>query len=93
MEKLKECVGLKKKEAVLEAFAKHMKNLTLPSLREIQEMKKKYTLLIHRTSPQIKTWFHNKQKTLKRICKYIIFVNFILHTVKNLSNKNTYKYI
>jgi len=63
------------KETVLEAFAKHMKNLTLPSLREIQEMKKKYTLLAHRTSPQIKTWLHNKQKTLKRTC---ILVNFIL---------------
>lgn len=68
----------REKEAVLEAFAKHMENLILPSLREIQEMKKKYTLLAHRTSPQIKTWLHNKQKTLKRTCKYFIYIHIDL---------------
>lgn len=42
-----------------------MKNLTLPSLKEIQEVRTKYTCLMNRTSPQIKTWIHNKQKTLR----------------------------
>ncbi|XP_067210590.1 putative mediator of RNA polymerase II transcription subunit 29 [Linepithema humile] len=56
----------KEKETVLQAFAIHMGNLTLPSLREIQEIKKKYKCLSHRTSPQIKTWIHNKQKTLRQ---------------------------
>lgn len=54
----------KERETVLQAFATHMGNLTLPSLREIQEIKRKYKCLSHRTSPQIKTWIHNKQKTL-----------------------------
>ncbi|XP_071582128.1 uncharacterized protein [Temnothorax nylanderi] len=62
------------KEAVLRAFAKHMENLTLPSLKEIQQMKKKYTLLANRTSPQIKTWIH-KQKTLKHTCQYFILID------------------
>lgn len=53
------------KEAALHAFAGHMENHTLPSLREIQEIKKKYISLARRTSPQIKTWLHNKQKTLQ----------------------------
>ncbi|KAM0736423.1 hypothetical protein ACS0PU_010384 [Formica fusca] len=53
------------KNDALQAFAKHMENLTLPSLKEIQEMKKKYTSLTNRTSPQIKTWLHNKQKALR----------------------------
>ncbi|XP_029662925.1 uncharacterized protein LOC115235345 isoform X2 [Formica exsecta] len=53
------------KEAALHAFAGHMENHTLPSLREIQEVKKKYISLARRTSPQIKTWLHNKQKTLQ----------------------------
>jgi len=56
------------KEAALRAFSKHMENLTLPSLAEIQEMKKIYTSLACRTSPQIKTWLHNKQKAV-RSCK------------------------
>ncbi|XP_067217011.1 homeobox protein 4-like isoform X1 [Linepithema humile] len=56
----------KEKETVLQAFAIHMGNLTLPSLQEIQEIKKKYKCLSHRTSPQIKTWIHNKQKTLRQ---------------------------
>lgn len=55
----------KEKETVLQAFAAYMDNLTLPSLREIQEVKKKYKCLSHRTSPQIKTWIHNKQKALR----------------------------
>lgn len=56
----------KEKETVLQAFAKHMEKLTLPSLREIQEKKKKYSCLFHRTSPQIKTWIHNKQKAVRQ---------------------------
>ncbi|XP_029170146.1 uncharacterized protein LOC114939876 isoform X4 [Nylanderia fulva] len=56
----------KEKETVLQAFSTHMKNLTLPSLREIQETKKKYSCLFNRTSPQIKTWIHNKQKALRQ---------------------------
>lgn len=54
-----------KKEAALQAFSQHVKNGTLPSLKEIQLMKKKYTVLTRRTSPQIKTWLHNKQKNKK----------------------------
>lgn len=50
------------KKAALEAFAQHVDNGTLPSLKEIQLMKKKYTVLTRRTSPQIKTWLHNQQK-------------------------------
>lgn len=42
-----------------------MENLTLPSLKEIEEMKKKYISLTNRTSPQIKTWLHNNQKALR----------------------------
>lgn len=53
------------KNDALQAFAKHMENLTLPSLKEIQEMKKKYISLTNRTSPQIKTWLHNNQKALR----------------------------
>lgn len=48
-----------------------MESLKLPSLREIQEVKKKYTALAQRTSPQIKTWLHNKQKNLRRQCEYL----------------------
>lgn len=54
-------------ETVFQAFSKHMKNLTLPSLQEIQQAKQKYSCLMHRTSPQIKTWIHNKQKTLRHL--------------------------
>ncbi|XP_050452408.1 uncharacterized protein LOC126852008 [Cataglyphis hispanica] len=54
------------KEAVLHAFAQHMDNHTLPSLREIQEVRKKYISLARRTSPQIKTWLHNKQKNFQK---------------------------
>ncbi|XP_039304119.1 uncharacterized protein LOC113005529 isoform X2 [Solenopsis invicta] len=57
----------KEQDTALEAFANYMKNLKLPSLKEIQEVKKKYTCLAQRTSPQIKTWLHNKQKAL-RLC-------------------------
>lgn len=53
------------KDDVLQAFAKHMENSTLPSLKEIQETKKKYRSLSNRTSPQIKTWLYNKQKMLQ----------------------------
>ncbi|XP_077277341.1 uncharacterized protein LOC143905657 isoform X3 [Temnothorax americanus] len=54
------------KKAVLQAFAQHMANHTLPSLREIQETKINYPCLANRTSPQIKTWLHYKQKSMKR---------------------------
>jgi len=54
------------KSDALNAFAHHMKNLTLPTLKEIQETKKKYTSLAKRTSPQMKTWLHNKQKVLRK---------------------------
>jgi len=63
----------KEQEAALEAFAKYMENLKLSSLKEIQEVKKKYTCLAQRTSSQIKTWLHNKQKAL-RLCKYLLFL-------------------
>lgn len=56
----------KKKETALQAFASHMNQLTLPSLQEIQEIKKKYKYLSRRTSPQIKTWLHNRQKILRQ---------------------------
>lgn len=49
-----------------------MENLTLPSLREIQEVKKQYTSLAQRTSPQIKTWIHNKQKAFRKQCEYVL---------------------
>jgi len=52
-----------------------MKKQKLPSLREIQIVKKKYTLLANRTSPQIKTWLHNQQKASQRQRKYIYYVN------------------
>lgn len=61
----------KEQETALHAFAKFMESLKLPSLREIQEVKKKYTALAQRTSPQIKTWLHNKQKNLRRQCEYL----------------------
>lgn len=54
------------KKTALSAFAQHMENYTLPSLKEIQEVKKKYISLARRTSPQIKTWLHNKLKTLRQ---------------------------
>lgn len=41
----------KEKETVLEAFSIHMKNLTLPSLQEIQQAKQNYSCLLRRTSP------------------------------------------
>lgn len=47
-----------------------MENLKLPSLREIQEVRKKYAALAQHTSPQIKTCLHNKQKALRRQCEY-----------------------
>lgn len=50
------------KQAVFQAFALHVQNRTLPSLKEIQEVKKKYNSLVRRSSPQIKTWLHNQQK-------------------------------
>lgn len=57
------------KETVLQAFATHMKNLTLPSLHKIQKVKGKYNCLSHRTSPQIKTWISNIQKTRRQSTK------------------------
>ncbi|XP_071647548.1 uncharacterized protein [Temnothorax longispinosus] len=54
-------------ETALRVFAIHMKNLTLPTFREIQEVKKNYSCLSHRTSPQIKAWINNKQKPLKAV--------------------------
>ncbi|XP_077280471.1 uncharacterized protein LOC143907508 isoform X2 [Temnothorax americanus] len=48
-------------EAALEGFAKYMEEKTLPSLKDIQEIRKKYKCLSKRTSPQIKTWIYNKQ--------------------------------
>lgn len=50
------------KQAAFRAFGRHVENHTLPSLKEIQEVKKKYSSLVRRTSPQIKTWLHNQQK-------------------------------
>jgi len=50
------------KQAALQAFARHVENRKLPSLKEIQEVKKKYNSLGRRTSPQIKTWIHNQIK-------------------------------
>jgi len=52
-----------------------MKSLKLPSLKTIQEIKRKYTVLAQRTSPQIKTWLHNKQKTLRQQCEYYYINN------------------
>jgi hypothetical protein len=34
------------KQAVFQAFARHIENHTLPSLKEIQEVKKKYSSLV-----------------------------------------------
>lgn len=53
------------KQAALQAFAQHVKNHTLPSLKEIQEVKKKNKSLAQRSSPQIKTWIHNQLKKKK----------------------------
>ncbi|XP_020298571.1 uncharacterized protein LOC109862834 isoform X2 [Pseudomyrmex gracilis] len=50
------------KHTVLQAFARHIENHTLPSLHEIQEVKKGYVSLARRSLPQIKTWLHNQQK-------------------------------
>lgn len=50
------------KQAVLQPFAQHIENRTLPSLGEIQKAKMKYKSLVRRSSPQIKTWLHNQQK-------------------------------
>lgn len=55
------------KQAVLKAFAQHVENQTLPSLKEIQEVKKKYNSLARRSSPQIKTWLHNQQKKQRKL--------------------------
>lgn len=51
-----------------------MDKFKLPSLRAIQAIKKKYTLLAKRTSPQIKTWLHNQQKVLQQQRKYFIIL-------------------
>jgi len=51
-----------------------MKSSKLPSLKTIQEVKRKYTALAQRTSPQIKTWLHNKQKALRQ-CEYYYINN------------------
>lgn len=59
------------KEIALQAFSKYMEKLKLPSLKDIQTVKKKYTLLAKRTSPQIKTWLHNQQKTIRQR-KYLL---------------------
>jgi len=45
----------KEKETTLQAFSEYMEKLKLPSLQDIQKIKKKYTLLARRTSAQIKT--------------------------------------
>jgi len=78
------------KNTVLEAFAKHMKNCTLPSLKEIQNTKKKYKALSQRTSPQIKTWIHNKQKLMQKLCKlpytYKFSFVFLLHLTEEFSD-------
>jgi len=52
-----------------------MKSSKLPSLKTIQEVKRKYTALAQRTSPQIKTWLHNKQKALRQQCEYYYINN------------------
>lgn len=39
-----------------------METSTLPSFKQIQEVKKKHTFLSKHTSPQIKTWLYNQQK-------------------------------
>jgi len=51
-----------------------MKSSKLPSLKTIQEVKRKYTVLAQRTSPQIKTWLHNKQKALRQQCIIILII-------------------
>ncbi|XP_067214617.1 uncharacterized protein [Linepithema humile] len=56
----------KEKKTALETFSQYMKDLKLPSLREIQTIKKQYNILSNRTSPQIKTWLHNQQKALRQ---------------------------
>ena len=61
----------KKKETAFQAFSQHMKELRLPSLKEIQNVKKRYIALAERTSPQIKTWLNNQQKALRK-CKYLL---------------------
>lgn len=60
------------KEIALQVFSEYMEKLKLPSLHEIQTMKKKYTLLARRSSPQIKTWLHNQQKALRRQRKNLL---------------------
>lgn len=69
----------REQETALHAFDNYMKILKLPSLKEIQETKKKYTALAQRTSPQIKTWLHNKQKTLRQQCEY-----YYINTIKSI---------
>lgn len=69
------------KKTILQVFSEYMDKFKLPSLREIQAIKKKYTLLAKRTSPQIKTWLHNQQKVLQQQRKYLLIYYF-----------NNYKY-
>jgi len=60
----------KEQDIALYAFAEYMKSSKLPSIKTIQEIKRKYTVLAQCTSPQIKTWLHNKQKALRQQCEY-----------------------
>jgi len=50
---------------ILSTFSIAIKNKKLPSFREINEAKLKYSILKNRTVAQIKTWIHNQIKVQK----------------------------
>ncbi|XP_071653728.1 uncharacterized protein [Temnothorax longispinosus] len=53
-------------EVVLREFAKYIDDpKALPSLKEVQDIRKKYKCLTRRKSPQIKTWFFNMKKKIR----------------------------
>ncbi|KYN04691.1 hypothetical protein ALC62_04433 [Cyphomyrmex costatus] len=56
----------KEKDTALHAFNTYMESFTLPSLKEIGDVKKKYKVLAKRTSPQIKSWLNNQQRALRK---------------------------
>ncbi|KAG5309974.1 MOS1T transposase, partial [Pseudoatta argentina] len=56
----------KEKEAAFHAFVTHMENFILPSLKEIEDVKKKYKAFATRISPQINSWLNNQQKAVHK---------------------------
>lgn len=48
--------------AALSSFGSFIQNKKLPSFRQINEEKTKYSILKNRTNAQIKTWVHNQMR-------------------------------